>query len=145
MEQDCGTATTEDPRAGTARRVIICGSRTWTDVEAIRALLKTLPPDTVIIHGAAPGADTIAGHEAHALGFEVEAHPADWERRGRAAGPIRNREMLDSGVDRVYAFRTDGRSPGTDNMVRQAAAARVYVEVRHDVPKARKTSPVVRV
>lgn len=76
MEQDRGTATTEDRRAGTAMRVIICGSRTWTDVDAIRALLKTLPPDSVIVHGAAPGADTIAGREAHALGLEVEAHPS---------------------------------------------------------------------
>lgn len=70
-----------------------------------------------IIHGAAPGADTLAGATAQDLDFLVEAFPADWERHGRDAGPIRNRAMLDTKPDLVIAFK-GGR--GTENCVRQA-------------------------
>jgi len=115
--------------AGTRPRVLIAGSRTWTDAAAIAALLATLPPDTVIVHGAARGADTLAAHLAAARGFTVEAHPADWAREGRAAGPRRNAAMLATGVTAVWAFRAPGASPGTDDMMRQARAAGVPVVV----------------
>lgn len=87
------------------------------------------------VHGAAPGADTLAGEAVRLrrviLRDDVteERHPADWAKHGRAAGPIRNREMLASGIDRVYAFRLPGDSPGTDHMVRIAQEAGVPVDV----------------
>lgn len=51
------------------------------------------------------------------LGFWVEDFPADWERNGRAAGPIRNRQMLDGKPDLVIAF-PGGK--GTADMVAEA-------------------------
>jgi hypothetical protein len=79
----------------------------------------------VIIHGAAPGADSIARLAAEDLGLRTEAHPADWARYGRrAAGPIRNQEMLDSGIDLVIAF-PGGR--GTADMVRRARKAGITI------------------
>lgn len=85
-------------------RVIVCGGRAYADKEAITAELSMLPPGTVVVHGGAPGADTIAGEVAKALGLVVEAHPADWRRWGRGAGPRRNAEMLSLGADLMLAF-----------------------------------------
>ena len=110
-------------------RVLVCGSRHWTDPAPVRAALASLPADTVIVHGAAPGADTLAATLATARGLVVEAHPADWARDGRRAGPLRNQAMLATGIDRVVAFRLSGASPGTDHMVRLAQAAGVPVDV----------------
>lgn len=58
-------------------------------------------------------------------GIEVEAYAAQWSVHGRAAGAIRNRQMLEEGKpDLVVAFR--GGS-GTRNMVEQAVKANVQV------------------
>ena len=107
-------------------RMIVCGGRDYADKEAITAELSMLPPATVIVHGGAQGADTLAGEVAKALGLTVEAHPADWQRWGRGAGPRRNAEMLALGADLVLAF-PGGR--GTADMVRKARAAGVRVRM----------------
>lgn len=87
------------------RVVLVCGARDWTQRETIRSWLSKLPPGSVIVHGAARGADTIADEEARALGFEVRPYPADWQKHGKAAGPIRNQRMLDAEApDVVLAF-----------------------------------------
>ena len=59
--------------------------------------------------------------------------PADWIRHGRAAGPIRNEQMLREGCpDLVVAFHDDpGLGRGTADMVRRALAAGVPVRFVH--------------
>lgn len=112
-------------------RVLICGSRTWSDANPIMDALAQLPKHGVtIIEGGAQGADRIARHGAKRFGFLVETYPADWQAHGRAAGPIRNQRMIDDGKpDKVIAFRCAGRSSGTDDMVRRARAAGIPVQV----------------
>jgi hypothetical protein len=86
--------------------------------------------DTVIVHGAARGADTIAGETARILGMPVEAYPADWNKHGRSAGPIRNRKMLDTKPDLVIAFHEDiESSKGTKDCVNEALRRGIQVEV----------------
>lgn len=115
-------------------RIIVCGSRDWefpTIVwNALEALADTHPNEEItIIHGDARGADRIAGHVAEALGMEVIAVPAEWEKFGKTAGPMRNKEMLGMSPDSVLAFRSDGPSPGTDHMVKLAIRAQLPVRV----------------
>jgi hypothetical protein len=88
----------------------------------IRRELSKFPPGTVIIHGAASGADTIAGNVGRSLGFDIIRFPAQWEKYGRAAGPIRNKQMLDEGrPNLVLAFHPNiVESKGTKNMINQA-------------------------
>ncbi len=96
--------------------------------------LNAKQPITHLIHGAAPGADTLAAGWAFDMGITVVACHADWTKHGRAAGPIRNGEMLKREPDLVVAF-PGGR--GTANMVRQAKAAGVrVVEVAAPVSSA---------
>lgn len=57
-----------------------------------------------IIHGAAKGADHIADICAFGKWLSTP-YPADWNRDGKAAGPIRNARMLKDGKpDRGLAF-----------------------------------------
>lgn len=113
-------------------RVIICGSRNWTDRDTIEDYIKTLPPNSTVIHGACRGADIIAHNLALKHGHRINDFPAEWGIYGFAAGPIRNGEMLKYGdPEFVVAFHDDlENSKGTKDMVRQARAAGVPVEVR---------------
>lgn len=125
-------------------RVLCCGDRNWTDRQIIHDRLVRLANEVrdlthgfvwetkniTVVEGEANGADKISRQEAVKLGMEVESHPANWEKYHRAAGPIRNAEMLSSGVDLVLAFHDDlSRSKGTADMVKRARKAGVSVEV----------------
>lgn len=116
------------------KRILVCGSRLWKDLEPIRLVLSQHnPADTVVIHGAARGADRIAGMLASIQGFRVESYPADWDRYGRAAGMIRNRQMLDTGIDTVYAFPI-GESRGTWGCINEARRRGIEVVVYRGEP-----------
>jgi len=110
-------------------RVLICGSTTFNDILAIKEVIDSLDDDDIVIHGCARGADSIAGMLAKQRGLEVLEFPAQWTKYGKAAGPIRNKQMLDEGKpDKVYAFYANKKkSRGTANMVKQAKAAGVPV------------------
>lgn len=113
-----------------AVKVLMCGDRLWTDALTVRKWVAVLPPNALVIHGAARGADTIAGEVARQEGLEVEAHRADWDVLGKAAGPIRNREMLDRLPDFVVAFHADlSKSKGTADTVREARRRGILVYV----------------
>ena len=116
--------------------ILICGDRNWKDVETIENFVRSLPPDTVIIHGDCRGADKIADKAAKEYGLRVEGFSAKWEEYGRAAGPIRNKRMILEGKpDRVVAFHDDvSKSRGTADMLKQARKQRVPCEVRRSFP-----------
>jgi hypothetical protein len=109
-------------------RVLVCGGRDFGDREFLREVLDELAREhvvDVVIHGDAVGADRMAGEWARLAGIRELAFPADWQEYRRAAGPIRNRQMLvEAAPDVVVAF--PGRR-GTANMIRQARAAGVPV------------------
>ncbi len=100
-------------------RVLCCGDRNWTSYEIVRRELEKLNNNTIIIEGCAIGADSISGYVARTLNYPILEFPADWNKYGRAAGPIRNKQMLVEGKpDLVLAFHNDiENSKGTKNMV----------------------------
>ncbi len=111
------------------RRVLITGSRDWTDEEPIRILIESLPSDAIVIHGNAPGADSIADRLALARGLHVKAYAAEWQRLGKAAGPARNQRMVDEGQPtEAHAFVRPG-SIGTWDCVRRCEFAKVPVKI----------------
>jgi len=111
-------------------RVLFCGDRDWTDPRPIRLAFDQREV-TVCIVGGARGADTLAEDEARDRGITVERYDAEWEKYGRAAGPIRNQRMLDEGQpDEVVAFHPNlSASKGTADMVRRTKKYGVPVEV----------------
>lgn len=111
-------------------RILVCGGRDYFQFAAVDRALRNVRARygiDVLIHGAARGADTVAGNWAERNGIETQVFPADWQKHGRGAGPIRNKQMLDEGKpDGVVAF-PGGR--GTANMIAQARAAGVKVYI----------------
>jgi hypothetical protein len=112
-------------------RVLVTGTREWTDRAPIERELGCLVVGSVVIHGAARGADRLAGEVAAALGLTVIACPADWKKFGRAAGLVRNRSMLaEHKPDLVLAFHPAlDKARGTRHMVELACKAGVPVRL----------------
>jgi YspA, cpYpsA-related SLOG family len=103
------------------KTVLVCGGRDYADSEFITKVIKYLRDKfgtTIIVHGNARGADSLARDAARQLGMEDRPYSADWNKHGRAAGPIRNQQMLDNEeIDTVVAF-PGGR--GTADMIGRA-------------------------
>lgn len=125
-------------------RLLVFGSRTWTDAETIRKHLAAIRPDEVIHGGNGgwnerrrrfEGADYLAGREAEALGIPVRTFHAAWQTHGRAAGPMRNQRMLTEGLpDRALGFRMPGESRGTDDMAARVRRAAIPLEIVEKTP-----------
>lgn len=121
-------------------RILVCGDRHWgkklwgiseddtkwvfdqSQIDFLREKLDALNLEnsfTVLIEGEAKGADTYGRLWAERSGVPVEAYPAEWNRYHHAAGPIRNKQMLEEGKpDLVVAFHNDiESSKGTKSMI----------------------------
>ena len=113
-------------------RVLVSGSRTWRDKEAVwRKLDEVFAGCTersptgarmVLVHGmCGEGADNWADLWGRTQpDVIVERHPAEWKKFGRkVAGMIRNKEMIDSGIDVALFFIHDD-SPGATGCLKLA-------------------------
>ena len=101
-----------------ALRLLITGSRTWSDVECIRTAFMQIKDnhgvEVVLVSGACPkGADRLCEVVAAELGWKVELHPADWNRYGKRAGFVRNSVMIDTEPDLVLGFIHNGSKGAT--------------------------------
>ena len=114
-------------------KMLVCGGRSYDDDIRVWEVLDEVHQfcidndiELTIIHGDAPGADTFAKRWAIAHDVEQIGFPADWDTHKKAAGPIRNKQMLDEGKPNgVIAFPG---GPGTANMIMQATKAGVPVQ-----------------
>lgn len=106
-------------------RALVCGGRLYDDKDFVAEVLSGLQI-TELCHGAAPGADTLAGDWAVSIArVKTIAYPANWDQHGKAAGPMRNNWMLeDFKPDIVIAFPG---GPGTAHMIKIAKRAGVSV------------------
>jgi hypothetical protein len=119
------------------RVVLICGSRGFRPEAFMRQALEVWTAKhgapREVVEGCEPtGIDWLAGHIVVPDVWPdtvVQHFPADWNRYGRAAGPIRNQQMLDEGApDAVIAFSVNLESSrGTADMVRRSRNAGLHV------------------
>lgn len=114
------TEDTAPPTGGQPKRILVTGSRDWEDAFVIEAELTKAwkrfgcDPNTILVSGQCPtGADHIAEQVWYTLGLPVELHPANWAKYGKAAGPLRNREMVAAGADLCVAFIKNGSRGAT--------------------------------
>jgi hypothetical protein len=120
-----------DEVARSQGRVLVTGSRTWTDEAVIARALGEVWGDgtSVLVSGGCPrGADRLAEQVWGEWGGQVEQWRADWSRHGRAAGFRRNAAMVAAGADICLAFIRDG-SAGATHTAELAAAS--GIAIRH--------------
>ena len=111
-------------------RIIIAGSRKFNDYPKMVKELDNLGIHLInsinpieIVSGHAPGADTLGEKFAKAYDYPLKIFPAEWDKYGKAAGPIRNEQMAkyaaESDMGILIAFPI-GESKGTRNMIKLA-------------------------
>jgi hypothetical protein len=114
--------------------VLVTGGREYTDIGTVFDCLTTLDEQfkrMIIIHGAAKGADTLAGDVCKEVGIEMVTAPATWGKYYKAAGPIRNKLMLDLfDIDLVLTFPG---GTGTADMKEQSTKRGIPVMNPEDV------------
>lgn len=123
-------------------RILVCGGRDFYDWNLLKETLDNTfwydntNDDFVLIEGGAIGADFLSKawlstvYKRQYLEDNIDKHlkefPADWKTHGKAAGPIRNQQMLDEGKpDLVVAFPG---GTGTADMIRRARKAGIEVK-----------------
>jgi len=101
---------------GVGMKVIIAGSRTITDIELVEKAIEDSPFDiTEVVTGCARGVDTLGIKFAWEHMIPKKEFPADWDKYGKAAGFIRNKQMAEY-ADALIAV-WDGKSKGTAHMI----------------------------
>ena len=106
------------------KKVVIAGCRDYDNYEEAKLYIDFClsnirkQNNIVIVSGCASGADAIGERYAKENGLQVEKHPADWKKYGRAAGPKRNKQMAEVS-DYVICF-WDKKSEGTKSMIEYA-------------------------
>jgi len=119
------------------KKVLVTGSRDFDDGQTVMDAIWAEQVEgerLLVINGGARGADTMANTVATRLPNMLSVTvPADWDNDGRyAAGPIRNRAMLDLAPDVVLAFYKEGaRNVGTQDCVNAATERGIPVKVFH--------------
>lgn len=108
-------------------KVAIVGSRDWKYHKEVEKAVLSLPRGSVVVSGGARGVDTYAENFARKHGYEVEIYPADWDRHGKSAGYIRNKDIV-AAADRLIAFQQN-QSRGTQNSIDLAMKRGIPVKV----------------
>mgnify|MGYP001603402223 CR=1 FL=1 len=112
-------------------KVLVSGSRRWTLEGAVFARLCALDDyDTQILVGDCPtGVDSFVMRWRDGASGFVTQFKADWDKHGKAAGPIRNLEMFAQNPDFVIVFRKYGLSRGSDHVIEEAKKRQLPLEV----------------
>ena len=116
-------------------RIIIAGSRDFSDYQLVRRVMSevagTYPRERLeIISGGARGADTLGEMFAERNGLKLTRFPADWDKFGKRAGILRNRQMAEyAGEDGMLVAFWDEISRGTKNMIETAKELGLFVRI----------------
>jgi len=109
------------------REILVAGGRDFDDYELLMTTLLNIIDDIIdtveIVSGHAPGADSLAEKFAKQFNILCKTFPADWDKYGKLAGPIRNSQMIDyisHSYNPVVVAFWDGKSKGTLDTIKKA-------------------------
>ena len=108
-------------------KLAIVGGRDFKCYEVLttwaNSIFYMLSTDSkIVVSGGATGADSLAKKYTDEHIVEYKEFPADWDAYGKAAGFIRNQQIVDE-CDMVLAF-WDGKSKGTQDTINKAKKAK---------------------
>jgi len=102
-------------------KLIIAGSRNFHDYNSVEQKINDLVKlnfPSCVISGCCQGADRIGELWAEKNNTPVVKFPADWDKFGKQAGPIRNKQMAEYADALILIW--DGKSKGSKNMLEEA-------------------------
>jgi hypothetical protein len=91
-------------------KVAVIGSRGFNDYDKVKQTLSTLKI-SLLISGGAKGADTLGERYAKENNIPTQIFLPDWNKHGKAAGFIRNTDIVEN-AEMIVAF-WDMESRGT--------------------------------
>ncbi len=98
-------------------KVAVIGSRSFNDYKLLSETLDKIKI-TLLISGSALGADTLGEQYAKENDIETKIFLPDWEKHGRAAGMIRNTDIVNE--SEVVIVFWDGSSRGSADSINKA-------------------------
>ena len=114
-------------------KTIIAGHRDYQNYEEMKSVLDAYhkeTPITEVVSGKARGADTMGEWWAKQNNIPVQPFPAEWNKYGKAAGPIRNKQMAKyAAPDGALVAFLAPNSVGTKNMIEQATFYKLKIKV----------------
>ncbi len=119
-------------------KIIISGGRDFNRQDILNSFVSGILADIefdmyldndeiVLLQGGASGADAMSKVFAYENAYATQEYKADWDKHGKAAGPIRNVEMANA-AHVLIAF-WDGKSKGTKHMIDTSIAHGLHVHV----------------
>lgn len=117
-------------------RVVISGCRYYSNYDEAKDFIKENLNDVllnknsvIILSGDCKGADALGERFALENNLQIEKYPARWDLYGRAAGPKRNKTMVDN-CDRIICF-WNGSSKGTQSTINYAKNANKDIRIKY--------------
>lgn len=116
------------------KRIVVAGCRDFCDYKIAKKYIDFCISDIkkkynlIFISGGCRGADLLGERYAKENGFELKIYPANWEKYGKSAGPIRNKQMA-ADCDYLICF-WDGKSPGTKSMIHFAKQSNIPTRIK---------------
>ena len=111
-------------------KVIIAGGRDFADYQKLYKTANKIlqnKKNIEIVSGGAKGADALGEKYAKEMSFELKIFPADWNKHGKGAGFIRNKQMADY-ADALIAY-WNGESKGTKHMIETAKKQKLNIRI----------------
>lgn len=113
---------------GTGESAVIAGTREIHDFRLVTYVINSSKLNIrKVISGKARGVDTLGELWATERSIPIDDFPAKWNKSGRMAGIVRNTEMAKVATALIAVW--DGRSKGTDDMIKKATSAGLHVFV----------------
>ncbi len=106
------------------KRIVVAGCRDYDNYNELASYIDSCldligkNQTFVFVSGGCKGADQLGERYAKEHNFKIEKYPANWDKYGKHAGPIRNEQMAIA-CDYVICF-WDGKSLGTKSMIKYA-------------------------
>ena len=111
-------------------KVIIAGGRDFNNYDLLKKKVNKIlsnKSEIEIVSGTANGADKLGERYAKEFNLNLKQFPADWNKHGKRAGYLRNKDMS------IYADACicfwDSKSKGTEHMINLAKSQGIPLRV----------------